>query len=109
MKYFYLCSECGKEFDITPELIVCPVCSEKQRPDEPLRGVLEVGFEGRFPKGGQPHDFLPIEPQYFPSIPVGNTPLWEPQRLRKTLRYPHIYLKDDTANPTGSLKDRCPW
>jgi threonine synthase len=86
--------------------MVCPLCSQHQQEDEPLRGILEVSFEGQLQKHFAPLDFLPIENQYFPPIPVGNTPLWAPQRLRNTLGYPHLYLKDDTANPTGSLKDR---
>ena len=106
MKYYYRCSECGKEFEITPELMLCPDCSEQQQPDEPLRGVLEVGFEGALPEDFEPIDFLPVEKEYFPAIPVGNTPLWEPERLRNTLSFPNLYLKDDAANPTGSLKDR---
>ena len=44
--------------------------------------------------------------EFFPPIPVGETPLWEPRRLREELGLEGLYLKDDTANPTGSLKDR---
>ncbi len=106
MKYFYTCSECAKHFDITPDLMVCPECSQAQRDDEPLRGVLEVAFEGALPRDFDPLDFLPVERQYFPPIPVGSTPLWTPQRLREKYGFPNLFLKDDTANPTGSLKDR---
>jgi len=106
MRYWYRCSECGKEFEMTPELMLCPDCSAQQQPDEPLRGVLEVDFEGVLPEDFEPIDFLPVEKAYFPAIPVGNTPLWEPERLRNTLNFPNLYLKDDAANPTGSLKDR---
>lgn len=106
MKYFYVCSECGKQFDITPELMVCPQCSQTQREDEPLRGILEVAFAGELPRDFHPLDFLPVERRYFPPIPVGNTPLWTPQRLREKFGFPNLFLKDDCANPTGSLKDR---
>lgn len=106
MKYFYICSECRKQFDITPDLMVCPECSRTQRENEPLRGVLEVAFEGELSRNFDPLDFLPVERCYFPPIPVGNTPLWTPQRLRQKFGFPNLYLKDDTANPTGSLKDR---
>ena len=106
MKYFYVCSECSRHFDITPDLMVCPECSQAQREDEPLRGILEVTFEGELPRDFDPLDFLPVERRYFPPIPVGNTPLWTPQRLREKLGFPNLFLKDDSANPTGSLKDR---
>ncbi len=106
MEYFYRCSECKQEFEITPEFTVCPKCSMAQTPNEPLRGILEVGFTGRFAEDLTPVDFLPVEKTYFPAIPVGNTPLWEPERLRRSLGFPRLYLKDESANPTGSLKDR---
>ncbi len=106
MKYFYRCHECEKEFEIRPDVMLCPDCSAQQQPDKPLQGILEVGFEGQLPEDFNPIDFLPVEKKYFPSIPVGNTPLWEPKRLREKLNVPNLYLKDDSANPTGSLKDR---
>ncbi len=52
------------------------------------------------------HDCLPVERKYFPPIPVGHTPLWKPLNLREITGFPHLYIKDDTLNPTGSLKDR---
>ena len=66
-------------------------------------GTLEIN---------DPLDFLPVERQYFPAIPVGNTPLWHSapevpaENLLKKYAFPDLYLKDDGANPTGSLKDR---
>ncbi|MBU8912491.1 MAG: threonine synthase [Spirochaetales bacterium] len=116
MEFFYRCSECDRQFAITPDLMLCPDCSQRHEPDQPLRGVLEVGLRGELrgpwpPPGAEapslPYaELLPVEPRYFPVVPVGNTPLWEPARLRQHLGRPGIYLKDDTANPTGSLKDR---
>jgi threonine synthase len=52
---------------------------------------------------------LPVEPQWFPPIPVGNTPLWAPQRLREQFDAPNLWIKDDTCNPSGSFKDRASW
>jgi len=73
--------------------------------------VLEVELSGTL-ESNDPLDFLPVERQYFPAIPVGNTPLWHPapdvpaENLLKKYGFPDLYLKDDGANPTGSLKDR---
>jgi threonine synthase len=50
-----------------------------------------------------------VEPQWFPPIPVGNTPLWAPQRLREQFNAPNLWIKDDTCNPSGSFKDRASW
>ncbi len=49
---------------------------------------------------------LPIEAEWLPPIPVGNTRLWAPQRLRQEFHAPNLWLKEDTCNPSGSLKDR---
>ncbi len=106
MTFYYRCSECGELFDIDPAIMLCPVCSKMQLPDKPLRGILEVGWEGRAPKNPSPFDLLPVPKECFPPIPVGNTPLWEPELMRKKLGFPKLYLKDDSLNPTGSLKDR---
>jgi len=106
LKFFYECSECGRTFDIRPELMVCPDCSSKQQPDEPLRGVLEVGLEGNIAVDFDIFDLLPVEKKFFPPIPVGNTPLWTPINLRRRTGFENLFIKDDSLNPTGSLKDR---
>jgi len=106
MKGELVCSECGAVYPLNPETMVCPLCAGSQRSDEPLRGVLEVRLEGSLPADWTNEDFLPVERSWFPPIPVGNTPLWAPERLRTADGFSGLWLKDDTANPTGSLKDR---
>ncbi len=106
MKFSYICSECGKEYQIDPTLMLCTECSLKQGEKEPLRGILEVKIQGKLKADFDIHEFLPVEKKYFPSIPVGNTPLWEPERIRKKYGLKNLYIKDDSQNPTGSLKDR---
>jgi len=105
-KFFYRCTQCGQEYEISPEIMLCPVCAAEQKPDEPLRGVLQVVAEGKTPDPRNIYEFLPVEKEFFPDMPVGSTPLWRPKNLRKILGFPNLFLKDDTANPTGSLKDR---
>lgn len=105
----YRCSECDAVFQLEPALMVCPTCAVSQRATEPLRGILEVersDAPGELPPGWDSIDLLPVERRWFPSIPVGNTPLWRPERLRAKISFPYLYLKDESANPTGSLKDR---
>jgi threonine synthase len=106
MYFYYTCSECEKRYEISPDVMVCPECSSKQIKNEPLRGVLEVGIEGEVSKEFDIFDLLPVEREYFPHIPVGNTPLWTPFNLRKETGFFNLYIKDDSLNPTGSLKDR---
>jgi threonine synthase len=106
MNFNYICSECNRRFEIDPRLTVCPDCCRRQVPDQPLTGVLEVELQGTADASVDPAELLPVERRYFPPIPVGNTPLWRPQALRRQFEMPSLYIKDDGANPTSSLKDR---
>jgi len=76
----------------------------------PLEGVLECSFDAdearraaRLDPAAIP---LPVAARHFPPIPVGDTPLWAPARLREHLGFPGLWLKDDTCEPSGSYKDR---
>lgn len=106
MKFKYSCSMCGQKFPITPDLMVCPSCSASQKPDEPLKGVLEVELDGTADKDFDIFDLLPVEKEFFPPIPVGNTPMWAPTNLRNKTGFPNLHIKYDGSNPTGSFKDR---
>ncbi|MCD6440744.1 MAG: threonine synthase [Candidatus Marinimicrobia bacterium] len=102
----YQCSECGRKYKITPDRMLCPECSKRQEQDKPLRGILEVAFDGHFHHQPKMSDLLPVEKKYFPKIPVGGTSLWIPANIADDLSFPNLYIKDDTHNLTGSLKDR---
>jgi len=106
MEFNYRCSTCRAVYDIAPQLTVCPVCSQHQQKDQPLTGVLEVELHGPLTMPFAAVDMLPVEPVYFPPIPVGNTPLWEPENLRRSSGFQHLFIKDDGSNPTASFKDR---
>ncbi len=103
MKWFYRCATCGTPYGILPNRYLCDSCAALQQPERPLEGVLDVEWEGTPVPGTIP---LPIEAEWFPPIPVGNTRLWAPQRLRQEFHAPNLWLKEDTCNPSGSLKDR---
>jgi len=98
---------------IEPGRYLCDECGRKNKPGIPLEGVLECAWEEdggealRIAEAGSVP--LPIEKEFFPPLPVGDTPLWEPERLREALDAPNLYLKDDTCNPSGSYKDRASW
>jgi len=104
-RWFYRCSECGAEYAIQPGRYLCDACAARQKPDRPLAGVLECAWEGDW-AGGADDIPLPVAREHLPPIPVGNTPLWKPRRLRAATGFPRLFLKDDTAEPTGSFKDR---
>jgi threonine synthase len=104
--FSYRCIECGREYEIEPDRMLCEACSKQRVATEPLRGIFEVQLSGNLDDDWDVHDLLPVERKWFPSVPVGNTPLWSPERMRDDCGFGRLYLKDDTANPTGSLKDR---
>lgn len=110
MRWSYRCPSCGAEYPMEKGRYLCGPCAAKRGDDKPLEGVLECVWEGEptaadylDPRYAIP---LPVEPRYFPAIPVGDTPLWAPERLRAELGFPGLFLKDDTCEPTGSFKDR---
>ena len=94
MKFKFRCPECGLEYEIKPGVTLCPACRNASRNDRPPHGVLETIAEG-IPVNSpfsNPDEFikemLPVEPEYFPPIPVGGTPMWEPDNLREKLGLP---------------------
>jgi len=108
MDFKYQCSECGTKYEIEPDLTTCPSCRDKQKQDEPLRGVLEVISAGTLPPSRQDltMSLLPVPQEFFPSVPPIRGDLWEPSRLREDMNLPHLYIMSDSSNPTGSFKDR---
>ncbi len=106
MRFQYICSDCGKHYEISPEMMVCPICCANQDLRKPLRGILEVALEGEVTTNFDIFDLLPVERKYFPDLLVGNTPLFKPERLNKSIGFDNLYIKNDSLNPTGSLKDR---
>jgi threonine synthase len=51
-------------------------------------------------------DFLPLEAGVRPALPTGWTPLVKADRLAERLGLGELYVKNETANPTHSFKDR---
>lgn len=108
----YKCDSCGQIYEIKKDLMLCPKCREENIEGKPLRGILKVQLPEKL-KNSLPSkkkinifDYLPIEEKYFPSIPVGNTPLIEAKNIQIDLGFKSIILKFDGTNPTGSFKDR---
>ncbi|MEW6338357.1 MAG: threonine synthase [Acidobacteriota bacterium] len=114
-RFSFLCGECGARYDEREVSFVCPLCSRAQVPGGVTRGVLEVDLEDiphRWPAArlSDPVSlvaFLPVESAAsIPPLAVGGTPLLAPPRLRRELGTPHLWVKDDGRNPSGSTKDR---
>jgi threonine synthase len=113
--FSFVCSECGARYAERAVRYVCPICSTRQEPGGVTRGVLRVALDEvpqRWP-AARAHDpgslvvFLPIaSPVSLPPCRVGGTPLLPVPGLRRELGMPHLWVKDETRNPSGSTKDR---
>lgn len=114
-RFHFKCIECGEEYPEDPHRLVCSRCAADQEPGGAIRGVLEVVYKilpdawphFRLSDPEFLHAFLPISDEnVLPPLPIGDTPLLEDTRLRDELDMPHLVIKDDTRNPSGSTKDR---
>ena len=110
--FIYICETCGREYEITKDRMLCSHCRDQSLEGKPLRGVLKVklpaslGNSKRIGVQFDLFDYLPVEREYFPPLPVGDTPLVEPANIRRTAGFQNLFLKFDGSNPTGSFKDR---
>ena len=103
------CRECGRQFP-AEALHVCDYCF----------GPLEVAYDydriaatvsrERIAAGPRTiwryRDLLPVEDMAPVDLGAGFTPLVRADRLAAELGLGELWIKDDTANPTGSFKDR---
>jgi threonine synthase len=114
MKISYECVTCHHPLESEEVVYECPRClaAGDGKPHQPgfPRGHLSVVFT---PPAGMsrgnavdPAVFLPLSTGEQAAWPVGNTPLIGPARLREKTGFPGLFLKNDTLNPSGSLKDR---
>lgn len=108
------CTLCGKTFRPGEVDYVCP--------DHGNEGILDIEYDyAAIGKTLSPetlaacNDYsqwryrplLPVLPETpAPALNVGWTPLYEAPRLGSAVGVQHLWLKDDSRQPTGSLKDR---
>jgi threonine synthase len=114
-RFSLVCSECQTRYDEHDVRYVCPACAPRQEPGREMRGVLSVEIEDlpvhwpgvRLTDPDALTAFLPIgNGSVLPPIPIGGTPLLSVGRLGLDLGVRHLWIKDDTRNPSGSSKDR---
>lgn len=119
MSIAYECVSCTHRFASTEAVYTCPRCAA--RPTEPSArgGAQPTGFRrgnlvvvqpdnARVERGSpvDPPAMLPLPITLAASFPVGNTPLFGPARLRSRSGLANLFFKNDSLNPSGSLKDR---
>jgi threonine synthase len=111
-KFVYQCSNCGKRYQRDEVRYLCPLCARDYRPGIPLLGVLSAQFDytvirKKFNKFKPDWNlFSAVEEEFFPPIPVGNTPFFQTAALGNKLGFDNVWIKNDGLNPSASLKDR---
>ncbi len=107
------CTSCEATYQPEAVEYSCPVCGPS--------GVLEMHYDYdglRRTLDRQQLDtnlrrdiwrylpLLPVANEPLPPLQVGWTPLYRAEALGRQIGVPNLYIKDDTRNPTASLKDR---
>jgi len=104
------CRECATEYPLEARY-VCERCfgplevaySREEALDvEALRRRIQAGPQTIWRYG----DFLPLTTPPRNALPTGCTPLVRAERLAERLGLDEVWVKNDTANPTHSFKDR---
>ncbi len=103
------CKECRETYPLEARY-VCEHCFGPLEVAYDLSGLDAASVKRRI-QAGPPtiwrySDFLPFEGPPAPGLPVGLTPLQRAPRLAEALGIGELYIKNDTANPTHSFKDR---
>ncbi len=109
-----VCVNCEESYSPTGREMTCPACGLDE-------GILEIRFDldrvraawraepltSRSQNHWRYRELLPLDPSAIPqSWPVGWTPLLDLARLARELGVAQLLLKDESRNPTASLKDR---
>jgi len=108
------CVKCGREYNEAEILYTCRDCG--------IDGILDVELDYDSIRKELTHEYLKNNKdyslwRYLPAIPlektggiqplqVGWTPLYNIKSLSKETGLSSFFLKDDSRNPTASLKDR---
>ncbi|HPV57510.1 MAG TPA: pyridoxal-phosphate dependent enzyme, partial [Tenuifilaceae bacterium] len=111
-KFIYQCCDCGKQYESSPELYLCPTCSAANNPTTPPKGVFKTVYDYKSinPKTLTASNYIDLLPLKFidslPPLRVGKTPLYSFTSIDGEKLPFNLLLKDDSQNPTFSFKDR---
>lgn len=112
MRFKYVCSDCGHEFTSPDIVYQCPVCAGTNPPGTFARGNLSVIYDPDDLRAAAQRETVDFR-EFFPcpvvqaeAYPVGNTPLVRPAALGRKYGARNLWLKLDSALPSGSFKDR---
>lgn len=111
-----VCVRCGRVYEPVPGRYVCDGCGQLgvlrvTYRDEAYRDVFDPETLAARTRRGLVGQWsylplLPVEPDSLPPLRVGDTPLYEAPRLGEPFGLSRLLIKDDTRQPSASLKDR---
>jgi len=106
----YRCFACSETQEANYDGFLCPVCGGNLDIRYDYETVAKTVNDSFF-KGSQDLSrFAALLPLKQPRSPfplrVGSTPLYPARRLAESIGMSKLYLKDDSLNPSASLKDR---
>ena len=106
----YRCIACSVGQDVDFDGFLCPACGGNLDISYDYEAVANTIDESFLTDPCDLFGFAPLLPlkqprSYFP-LRVGGTPLYPARRLGDMAGMQHLYLKDDSTNPSASLKDR---
>ncbi len=103
------CKECGTEYALEARY-VCERCFGPLEVRYDLTTLDAESVKRRIQAGPQNlwryADFLPVKSPPRAALPTGCTPLVRADRLAERLGLREVWVKNETANPTHSFKDR---
>jgi len=103
------CRECGSEYPLEARH-VCEFCFGPLEVDYDYDVIKTLMTRESIAKGPASiwryAPLLPVEGEPKVNLEAGFTPLVRAERLAKKLGIKELYIKNDTANPTWSFKDR---
>ena len=105
------CSQCGRYYDAGKLQTYCLDCQAPLLPSYDLEKAREYldrdAFQQRPAGMWRWRELLPVDdPAHMISLGEGDTPLLQAGRLGAELGLPHLFIKDESLNPTGSFKAR---
>jgi threonine synthase len=105
------CPDCGRKFNADQVQFFCQDCRSPLLARYDLTRIS--ASLSRAQLAGRPRglwrwaEFLPVRKEEFRlTLGEGDTPLLSAPRLGKMLNIQHLFIKDESTNPTGSFKAR---
>lgn len=110
----YVCSLCKRQYQPEQVTYTCPHDGGNLDVELDYAAIRKEALASNWLANGEPSlwRYLPLLPvddpggQATPLRAAGWTPVYAPPALRSALGMPHLWIKDESRNPTASFKDR---